>query len=197
MFRYQTARAAGPDVSRRRVLTGLVGAAAATAVLPALSTPAIAAYPRIPADVGRLKFNNLHTGEVLDVTFREKGSYLPDALSEINHVLRDHRTGDVAPMDPGLMDLLSDLARRIERPTGTFNIISGYRSPKTNAKLASRSGGVARKSYHMRGMAIDISMDGTELTHLHRAALRMERGGVGDYPRSGFIHVDTGPVRSW
>ncbi|WP_201448354.1 DUF882 domain-containing protein [Caenispirillum salinarum] len=184
-------------MSRRRVLTGLVGAAAATAVLPALSTPAIAAVPRIPADVGRLKFKNLHTGEMLDVTYREEGHYLPDALGEINHILRDHRTGDIYEMDRELMDLLTDLAASVDRPMGTFNIISGYRSPKTNATLAAKSNGVARKSYHMRGMAIDVSMDGVDLMDLHKAALRLKRGGVGDYPRSGFIHVDTGRVRSW
>lgn len=197
MFRFPTVKAAGPDVSRRRALAGLAGVATAAVILPALSTPAIAAYPRISEDIGRLKLNNLHTGEALDVVYREKDRYLPDALSEINYVLRDHRTGDIHDMDPALMDLLTDLARRIDRPTGTFNIISGYRSPKTNAKLAAKSNGVAKKSYHMRGMAIDVSMDGTELMNLHKAALHLKRGGVGAYPRSGFIHVDTGPVRSW
>lgn len=187
----------GPEVSRRGVLTGLIGAAAATAVFTTPFQAAQAAYPRIPTGVGRLRFNNLHTGETLDVTYREGGKYLSDALSEINAVLRDHRTGDVHPMDPDLMDLLTDLARAVGRPDGRFNIISGYRSPKTNAKLASASGGVAKKSYHMKGMAIDVSMDGVALTDLHKAALSLKRGGVGDYPRSGFIHVDTGRVRNW
>lgn len=196
MPRLWTAPAGGPDVSRRRVLTGLLGAAAATTAF-AVTGPAHAAYPRIPLSPGRLRFNNLHTGEVLDVTYREGGAYLPDALSEINTILRDHRTGDVHPMDPELMDLLTDLARAVDKPVGRFNIISGYRSPKTNAKLAAKSNGVAKKSYHMRGMAIDVSMDGVPLTDLHRAALALKRGGVGDYPKSGFIHVDTGRVRSW
>lgn len=193
---WTAAPAGGPALSRRAVLTGLVGAAAAATVFTA-SGPASAAIPRIPSSPGRLRLHNLHTGDTVDVTFREKGRYVPDALAELNTVLRDHRTGDVHDMDPSLFDVLVDLARAVDNPKGRFNIISGYRSPKTNAMLAANSGGVAKKSLHMQGMAIDIAQDGTSLKHLRNAAIGLKRGGVGYYPRSGFVHVDTGRVRSW
>ncbi|GAA0569103.1 DUF882 domain-containing protein [Caenispirillum bisanense] len=193
---WTAARSGGSALSRRAVLTGLAGLAAAATFVTATG-PASAAIPRIPSSPGRLRFNNLHTGETLDVTYREKGTYLPDALSEMNRILRDHRTGDVHEIDPALFDILVDLSRAVDKPKGTFNIISGYRSPKTNAMLASASGGVAKRSLHMDGMAIDISMDGAGLKHLRDAAIGLQRGGVGFYPKSGFVHVDTGRVRSW
>ncbi|SOD96676.1 DUF882 domain-containing protein [Caenispirillum bisanense] len=186
----------GPAPSRRAVLTGLLGAAAAATVFSATG-PASAAVPRIPSAPGRLRFHNLHTGDTVDVTYREKGRYLPDALEELNTVLRDHRTGDVHDMDPSLFDILVDLARAVDNPKGRFNIISGYRSPRTNAMLASASGGVAKKSLHMQGMAIDIALDGTSLKYVRKAGIALQRGGVGYYPKSGFVHLDTGRVRSW
>lgn len=193
---WTAAPAGGPALSRRGVLTGLFGAAAAATVL-GTAGPASAAIPRIPMSPGRLRFKNLHTGDMVDVTYRENGRYLPDALAELNHVLRDHRTGDVYDMDPALFDILVDIADAVGNPGSRFNIISGYRSPKTNAMLASNSGGVARKSLHMQGLAIDVSLDGTELGHLRDAGKALKRGGVGYYPKSGFVHLDTGRVRSW
>jgi uncharacterized protein YcbK (DUF882 family) len=117
-------------------------------------------------------------------------------IREINHILRDHRTGDVHDMDQGLLDLLYLLQTRVESRQ-TFQIISGYRSPKTNAMLSGKSKGVAKRSYHMQGKAIDIRLNGCDLKQLHKAALSLKAGGVGYYPSSDFIHVDVGRVRRW
>lgn len=143
-----------------------------------------------------LSFRNLHTGETLRAAYWEGGQYQPDALAEINHILRDHRTGEVYPMERDLLNLLSDLKRGLDVQE-PFEIISGYRSPKTNAKLAAGSNGVAKRSLHMRGMAIDVRVPGVELATLRDTAVAMERGGVGYYPKSGFIHVDIGRFRTW
>jgi uncharacterized protein YcbK (DUF882 family) len=180
-----------PD--RRQVLNGLaVGALAAGGLLMPGQTLASVSVPA----VRKLSLNNLHTGEVCRVVFQENGAFDPDALAEINHILRDHRTGEVAEIDPNLLSLLSDLRRQLgsKRPLA---VISGYRSPKSNAMLAAQSGGVAKRSYHMRGMAIDCRMPDVSLKHLHKAALKARRGGVGLYTRSGFVHIDIGPVRTW
>lgn len=149
-----------------------------------------------PAPERKLGLHNLHTGERLDTVYWAEGAYVPESLDAIDHVLRDFRTGDVHAIDPKLLDLLHTLHGKFDtkRP---FDVISGYRSPKTNAKLAARSGGVAKHSYHMKGMAIDISLPGSDLRMLRRAALAMKRGGVGYYPNPGFVHVDVGPVRRW
>jgi uncharacterized protein YcbK (DUF882 family) len=112
------------------------------------------------------------------------------------YILRDHRTGDVHDMDQGLLDLLYLLQTRVESRQ-TFQIISGYRSPKTNAMLSGKSKGVAKRSYHMQGKAIDIRLNGCDLKQLHKAALSLKAGGVGYYPSSDFIHVDVGRVRRW
>ena len=141
-------------------------------------------------------FHNLHTGESLNTVHWEQGAYVRDALSEVNHVLRDFRTGDVHPIDPGLLDLLDSLSARLETRS-PFHVISGYRSPKTNAMLHERSNGVASKSLHMKGLAIDIRLADVDLARLHQAALDLRGGGVGYYPSSDFVHVDVGPVRRW
>ena len=146
--------------------------------------------------VSRIKFYNLHTGEHLSATYWVDGVYVPDEMVAINRVLRDFRTGDVAKMDPLLFDLLYVLQQKVEKQ-GAFHVISGYRSPKTNASLSSHSNGVAKHSLHMRGKAIDIRLPGVELKHLRQAALTMHAGGVGYYPRSNFVHVDTGRPRFW
>lgn len=147
--------------------------------------------------VARLAFVNTHTGETLDVVYREGPRYLGDALSEIDRVLRDHRSGDVHEIDRDLLDQLARLRRLLDVNKRPFHVISGYRSPKTNAMLAARSGGVATRSLHLQGRAIDIRMPGVELPTLHRAALSMQAGGVGYYARSDFVHLDTGRVRRW
>jgi len=162
------------------------------------SVPVLGAPRRLLAASGprELDFHHLHTGERLDVEYFDGTSYLPDALTTVNHFLRDFRTGDVHPIDPALLDLLHRLTDRTKtgRP---FEVISGYRSPATNEMLRHRSEGVARNSLHMQGKAIDIRLADVPLVRLRNAALDVHRGGVGYYPASDFVHVDTGRVRTW
>jgi uncharacterized protein YcbK (DUF882 family) len=143
-----------------------------------------------------LELKNLHTGEVLKVTFdREAG---PDAatLAKLQHLMRDYRADEEHPIDPALYGLLSDLAEATGH-AARYELISGYRSPRTNAKLHAEGHGVAEHSQHMEGRAMDVRLIGCELTVLRDAALRAARGGVGYYPSSNFVHVDTGRVRTW
>lgn len=152
---------------------------------------AAASEPRV------LSFNHLHTGERLrNVEYFSGGGYLPDALTEINQLLRDFRTGDVAQMDPALLDVLHGLQQRTGS-TQAFQIISAYRSPRTNDMLHQRSKGVASGSLHLKGQAIDIRLGDVALPQLRQAALSMKAGGVGYYQASNFLHVDTGRVRQW
>lgn len=147
-------------------------------------------------DVRSLAFFNTHTRESVRARFWAKGEYLADGLNAINRVLRDHRTGDVTAIDKRLLVLLHDLAATLES-TDPFHVISGYRSPATNAMLRARSEGVAGGSLHMRGMAADLRVPGVPLVRLRDTAIAMQRGGVGFYPDSSFVHVDVGRVRSW
>lgn len=143
-----------------------------------------------------LSLQNTTTGDSLNVTYFEKGRYLPDALHEINHLYRDHMTDEVHPVDVALLDQLNDLQATlgIKKP---IHVICGYRSPFTNSQLRRNSRGVARNSLHMQGRAIDIRIAGVESRHIRDAALSMARGGVGYYPGSNFVHLDTGDVRTW
>lgn len=155
--------------------------------------------PRAEALAGStrsLAFKNLHTGEALTADYWAEGHYRPHACRQIDRLLRDFRTGDVARISRHLLDTLFELHKRIPSDA-PFEVISGYRSPRTNALLRRASSGVARKSLHMRGMAIDIRVRGCSLKRLHQTAVAMKAGGVGYYPRSGFIHMDVGRVRYW
>lgn len=163
------------------------------------SRPVLAAYrPQDAKDtiVRELAFYNLHTGENLKAEYWSEGGYIPDALAGIDHILRDFRTDEVLPMDPQLLDLLHSL-RSTLGTNQPFQIISGYRSPKTNANLAANSGGVAKRSLHMQGKAIDIRIEGTPLKHVREAAIALQGGGVGYYPGSNFVHMDVGRIRTW
>lgn len=189
----------GDAPSRRRVLkhliattAGLTGLVAGLAAVP--WGPAQAAL-RLPAR-RELAFRSLHTGEVLRATYLRNGALDPAAIADIDWVLRDWRTGQAIRMDRKLLDLLVAL-RGTLRSDAPFEVISAYRSPATNARLAAKSGGVAKRSLHMRGMAIDISLPGRSLKALYGAALDLKAGGVGLYSKSGFVHVDTGRVRRW
>jgi uncharacterized protein YcbK (DUF882 family) len=157
---------------------------------------AAAQVVRSGAPIRRVAFHNLHTGEAVNAVYWEKGAYVPDALSQVNHVLRDFRNGQVHAIDPHLLDLLDSLSARVET-RGPFHVISGYRSPQTNAMLRRNSPGVAHDSLHMKGAAIDIRLADVDLARLHSAALSLRGGGVGYYPASDFVHVDVGPVRHW
>jgi uncharacterized protein YcbK (DUF882 family) len=153
--------------------------------------------PRAFARMERqLELYNSHTGESLRTVYWAVGKYLPSALREVNWLLRDHRSNETIAIDPDLLDLLYNLSTTIEaRPS--FQIISAYRSPATNAMLRMTSSGVAEHSQHIKGKAVDIRMPGNSLAVVRRAALSLQGGGVGYYPWSNFVHVDTGPIRSW
>jgi uncharacterized protein YcbK (DUF882 family) len=143
-----------------------------------------------------LAFHNIHTGDQLKLTYFEQGRYIEDALHEINHLFRDYHDGSVHPIDPALLDQLYDLKHTLEvrKP---FYIVSGYRSPATNADLRKHSDGVAKNSLHMQGRAIDIRIEGLDTRRIRNAALAMRQGGVGYYAKSDFVHLDTGSVRTW
>lgn len=144
-----------------------------------------------------IAIHNLHTDEKLRLTFWKKdGGFDRSALAKINHLMRDYRTGDVYPIAPNLIDMLHDLTYQL-RTDSPFELISGYRTERTNAMLASHSDGVAKKSLHTKGLAADIRLNGVSLRRLQSAALLMRRGGVGYYPDSDFVHVDVGRVRRW
>ena len=143
-----------------------------------------------------LELRNLHTGEVLKVTFDREAGPDPETLAKLQHLLRDYRVNEEHPVDPALYGLLSDLAAATGHEA-RYEVISGYRSPRTNAKLHSEGHAVAEHSQHMEGRALDVRLIGCELTVLRDAALKVARGGVGYYPSSNFVHVDTGRVRTW
>lgn len=181
-----------PDRSHRITRRLLIAGGAGSLAL--MSVPSLAAVsPRVPRS---LKFHNLHTGETFASPYWADGAYLPDALQHIAKVLRDHRNDAVHPIAPNLLDLLHRLHARLDAKTG-FQVISGYRSPESNAKLAARSNGVATHSLHMDGKAIDIRIAGVPLPDLHKAARELKGGGVGYYAASDFVHMDVGRVRSW
>ncbi len=177
------------SVDRRRFLLGLGGLGAAAM----MASPAQAS---LSAPVRTLSLHNLHTGEKISASFWEKGHYIGDSLASFNKVMRDFRSNEVHRIDPRLFDQLFLLQHRLGKQ-GEIQIISGYRSPATNAMLRSNSSGVAKKSYHMKGQAIDLRLPGVELAHVRNAAKQLAVGGVGYYPGSNFVHLDTGPVRSW
>jgi len=182
----------GGSLSRRHLLK-FGSVIAATALIPGAAVAAL----QIPYPPERmLKFYNLHTGESLSTVYCEKGCYVEGALKEVNYILRDFRANEIKPIDPRLLDLLYSLNRRLytQEP---FNIISGYRSPATNAMLAAHSEGVARHSLHIEGKAADIRVPGRRLWEVWRAAIDLWSGGVGFYPRSDFVHVDVGRARFW
>lgn len=155
-----------------------------------------AATPANAAGERTLSFYNLHTDERLRTVYWSQGAYVPDALSEINHLLRDFRTNTVKPIHVDLLELLHRLSGSLAT-SSPFEVISGYRTAATNALLRRRSEGVARNSLHMQAMAIDIRVPGRALADLRRAAVALRGGGVGFYPASDFVHVDVGRVRYW
>ena len=187
------------QLSRRHFL-GLGAATAATALVPAKVFAAGATSRASGRAAERaLSFFHTHTGERLSTAYCAGGEYIPAALSHVNALLRDFRVNQVKPIDPELLDLLFELNGTL----GTaqpFHVISGYRSPETNHMLQERGGagsGVASHSLHMDGKAIDIRVPGVKLEHLRDAARSLKGGGVGFYPSSNFVHVDTGRVRYW
>ena len=143
-----------------------------------------------------LSFYNLHTAEKMKTVYWTEGRYVPEALADINRMLRDYRSGDIFAISPRLLDTLCELRLRLETEE-PFELISGYRSPATNAMLRSQGHGVAEKSLHTQGMAADVRVPGRSLTLLRRTAISLQAGGVGYYPESQFVHIDVGRVRTW
>lgn len=174
-------------LTRRRVLGTAVVASAVAFIRP---VPAISFAPR------SVSLYNIHTGEWVRTVYWADGHYIRDAVRDINWVLRDHHSNEVRPMNAGVLDVLGMLRHRLECHD-PFLVVSGYRSPATNAWLHEHSSGVAAKSYHIQGMAIDLRCERRELSQVRGAALSLRCGGVGYYPRSDFVHVDCGPVRCW
>lgn len=177
---------------RRRLFLKLGGAALAAGM-------AGTAAARVPAPLSaerKLRLYNTHTGEQSNAVYWADGRYQQDGLAEISRLLRDHRSGEVSNIDPGLLDLLCVLSARLDTQE-RFQIISGYRSPASNAVLRGQSQGVAKHSLHMDGLAIDLRVPGRNLADVRNAAIALRGGGVGYYPASDFVHVDVGRVRTW
>jgi uncharacterized protein YcbK (DUF882 family) len=172
------------------------GALIAAAVLVTPLTAFSATTPSAMIEY-RLRMFHTHTGERIDVVYRQGNSYIPDAITRLDEFLRDHRTGDVHPYDPRLFDLLTTLEQTLGRPAAEIDVICGYRTPWSNGFLRQHSAGVALHSLHMEAEAIDIRIPGTSTWALRSAALALHLGGVGYYPLSDFVHVDVGRVRQW
>lgn len=182
-----------PALNRRKFL-GL-SAAALTVGASSLTVPA-QAIPFYNSQVRQLSFLNTHTNEMYKGVYYYGGGYDRTVMSQFSYLMRDHRSEEVARIDYRLFDLLHQIQARLQY-FNVVQLISGYRSPQSNALLASASSGVAKNSYHLRGQATDIRIDGVPTEYVHRVALELGVGGVGYYPENDFVHVDTGPVRTW
>lgn len=192
-------------LSRREFFSkmGMLGVVAASSFSPAgmrsvwakeIARPSLKSPSSLIMPEKSLSFYNIHTGEFLKkCTFWVKGSFISEGKTEINKFFRDHRTGNIKAIDPHLLILLHDLQEKLDSKE-PLHLISGYRSPKTNSLLRSKSSGVASKSRHLSGQAADINLPG-RLKDIHAYAKKLKVGGVGRYAQ--FVHVDTGPVRYW
>jgi uncharacterized protein YcbK (DUF882 family) len=182
--------------SRRRVLHA-GGALAGLSAAGLVGTAGLVGQARgAEGAARRIALTNLHTDERLDIEYFRDGIYVPEALAAIDVLLRDFRTGERHAIDPKLMDYLVDVAHTVGVDP-VFSVISGYRSPQTNARLRERSTGVAQHSLHLEGRAIDVRLAGVDCADLAAEALELKRGGVGYYRASDFVHLDTGAFRTW
>ena len=184
-----------PGIMKLLQIKTTVVAGIAGLILTSLSS---ASHQTQADDVRELSFYHTHTGKRLNIVYSRNGEYIPSALDEINHFLYDFRTGDEAEMDPELLDLIYEVREALGSDS-TYQVVSAYRSPKTNEMLRGRSQntGVARNSQHLLGKAIDVRLEGVKTTTLRDTAIAMKRGGVGFYAASDFVHMDTGRVRRW
>ncbi|MDO5527956.1 MAG: DUF882 domain-containing protein [Paracoccus sp. (in: a-proteobacteria)] len=180
------------DISRR----GLLGFFAATAVAAAPVSANAFGIRRRAGDFRRIAMYNARTGESIDTVYWVDGRYIRDALNEINYFMRDWRTGQVIGIDPRAIDIAAASHRALQT-NEPFMMLSGYRSPQTNAMLARSSGGVASNSLHMQGKAADLRLRSRSVAQIYNAAASFRAGGVGRYSRSNFVHVDSGAVRTW
>ena len=187
---YMTTKTPVKNLNRRGALKILSGASIAGVLMPAGQVFA--------ASEKQLSLYHTHTQRELDITYAREGHYIDTALTNINKFLADFRTHDIVKIDPNLLDLIHDV-RELLGSRGRYEVISAYRSPTTNEMLRSRSNdsGVAKNSQHLLGKAIDVRLDDVKLTELRDAAITMQRGGVGYYKDSNFVHIDTGSVRRW
>ena len=180
------------SISRR----GVLGAFAATAVVAAPTYANAVGFLRRGGDVRRLRLYNARTDEQLDTVYWVEGDYIGEALAEINHVMRDWRQNEVIRIDRRTIDILA-AAHNLLDVDEPYMLLSGYRSPKTNAMLRSRSSGVARNSLHLKGQAADVRLGDRTVSQIFRAACACSAGGVGKYSSSNFVHMDCGDVRTW
>ncbi|MCE8007791.1 DUF882 domain-containing protein [Aestuariivita sp.] len=174
----------------------LLGAFAATAMTAAPTFASAAGFLRGAGDIRRIRMYSGRTGERIDMVYWIEGKYIKDALKEVNHFMRDWRTDDVKGMDIRTIDIMA-AAHNLMDANEPYMLLSGYRSPKTNAMLRSRSGGVARNSLHLKGQAADLRLGSRSVSQMAKAAIACRAGGVGKYSRSNFVHMDCGAVRSW
>jgi len=179
-------------MDRRCFVTG----AAALVAIAASATPAAPAVLRGRGDFRSLSLVNRRTGEWIKSVYWVEGTYVPEALDSMNHILRDWRQDQAMRMDPTVLDILAATHDLLDT-SEPFEIISGYRTPETNRMLRSRSKAVASNSYHMKGMAIDVTLKSRSVRQISGAGLSLRAGGVGKYSRSQFVHLDSGPVRDW
>ncbi|MGD9919617.1 MAG: YcbK family protein [Paenirhodobacter sp.] len=180
------------NTSRR----GLLAAFAATMVTAAPTTSNAFGFLRGAGDIRRIKMYSGRTGESIDTIYWIEGEYIPEALKEINHFMRDWRTDQTVVMDPRTLDIAT-ASHRLMDTSEPYMLLSGYRSPATNAMLRSRSRGVAKNSLHMKGMAADLRLPSRSVPQIYAAATACHAGGVGRYMRSNFVHMDCGQVRTW
>lgn len=175
---------------------GILGAFAATAVMAAPTYSNAAGFLRGGGDVRRLRMFSSRTGERLDTIYWIEGEYISEAIGEVNKFMRDWRTGQSINIDTRTIDIMA-AAHNLMDASEPYMLLSGYRSPQTNAMLRSQSGGVAKKSLHMVGKAADLRLNGRSTAQISRAAQSCRAGGVGRYRGSNFVHMDCGPVRAW
>lgn len=175
---------------------GLLSAFAATAVIAAPTYSNAFGLLKGAGDIRRLNMHSGRTGEKIDMIYWIDGEYVPEALFEVNRFMRDWRTDGAISMDTRTVDILAASHRMLDTDI-PYLLLSGYRSPKTNAMLRSKSRSVARNSLHMKGQAADIRIQGRSVSQISRAAISCSAGGVGKYSRSNFVHMDCGPVRVW
>ena len=179
-------------ISRR----GILGVFAATTVAAAPVMANAFGLIRGAGDIRRIRMYSGRTGESIDTVYWVEGKYIRDALNEINVFMRDWRTGQVIGIDPRTVDIAA-ASHRLLQTNEPYMMLSGYRSPKTNAMLRSRSGGVARNSLHMTGKAADLRLKSRSVNQMYKAASACRAGGVGKYSSSNFVHMDCGPLRTW
>ncbi len=175
---------------------GLLRAFAATAVVAAPTYANAFGLLRGAGDIRRVRMYSGRTGETIDTIYWIEGQYIPEVMKEINHFMRDWRSGATARIDTRTIDIMA-AAHRLMDVTEPYMMLSGYRSPQTNAMLRSQSRGVARDSLHMRGQAADLRLKSRNVSQMARAAEACASGGVGRYARSNFVHMDCGPIRTW